>query len=249
MNKWFSWTLILWLGLTFSAFGTTPSRPKIRYSVENQTNQSVSTILQLESADSSFSKADTTEVKDNLAGDFVGYAHDRYQFGRYIKLLIQTNERQYVTPVFLYEGRCAAYTIELTERGVTVSASSFYAIRRQIIAWYIVFMVTFSIRGGALLLIASPHVKNLLLPFVGLNTALVVLFELASSRSTAVLEWNFLYSTALVLSLVEGVTYYALSREGRRSSRLLFGIVLGSLLWVFPGYLLILFGRFIFAGC
>ena len=247
MGKWLSSVGLVFIWAIGSWSCTTPSKPVVHYTITNHTNQHITSITQLESTDSSFTNTDSTLIRSTGGNQYIGVPGNKDWFKPCIKLLIQTNTRQYSSSVLLYPDRCTAYVVNLTNVGLSVEKSNFYRIRRQVINWYIVFLVTFFIRGGALLLLASQYARNLLLPFTVLNTALVVLFKITSEQPIIAPEWRFFCYASIPLS--EFVIYYGVNPEGRRSSRLLLGIALGSGLWIFPGYLLILFGRFIFAGC
>lgn len=247
MIKYLLLSIVLLAPTVSAVFATTVSPPSIRYTISNHTGQRIYSVVQLESADQSFTKPDTVESTNRFDGDFLQIYKKQDQFKPYLKLVIQTNAQRYSTPVFLYKDRCTAYAIDITAEGLSVKESNFYRIRGQVIEWYIVFMITFSIRGGALLIFASRYVRTLWFPFIILNTGLVVLFQLISTQSIVGVEWRFLLYA--LIPLLEFISYYSLSHDSRNAARLLSGIVVGGMLWVFPGYLLILFSRFLFAGC
>lgn len=240
MNRLLAWMVVL---LTTTAF--TPARPRIRYSIENQTNQSISTVLQLESADRSFLQVDTTEVRDDLMGEFVSYAHNRSAFKPYIKLLIQTNERQYSTPVFLYEGRCAAYTIRLSERNVSVRGTIYYQLRSQVVRGLIVILIVFVLKGVPFALIVQPT-KIVYAAFWVVNGALAVAllffppWLLPTFTSVAYL--------LLASFIVESLIYYRFSSSAQQRNQLIAASLAGNLLCL-PGQLISLIAQALFGGC
>lgn len=250
MRKVAGWVIALLpdlLGLALTASGFTPPPARIRYTIDNRTNQAVSTILQLESADSSFIAADTTEVKDDLSGNYVGLPHQHHRFNRYIKLLIQTNKRQYSSPIFTYTGRCTAYTLELTENAVIVEESLYYRLRSQVVQFLIVFLITIAIKGVPFYFAARQAPRAIYGAFLLCNTgaavALLVVGHLFPTRLA-------LYLCALALTFaLELLSYYRLSSTAPQRSKLITASLIGWLLAIFPGLLFVALLLLFYGGC
>ena len=242
MNRLFG-LIAIWL--IISAF--TPARPRIRYSVNNQTTQSISSIVQLESNDSSFAEADTTEVTDDLPGGFVGHCYNRNRYKTYIKLLIQTNTGRYNTPSFAYKDRCTAYTIEFTERDVSVRETTYYQYRSQVVQFLIIFLITLVIKGIPFLLNDRPAIKAVFVPFLVWNSVLILSLLFLMGGSFARLS-SYIYVLATIL-ILELISYYWLSPTRQQRNKLLTAALLGSLLWIGGGIPMILLFYLFFGGC
>ena len=242
MNRLFG-LIAIWL--ITSAF--TPARPRIRYLIDNQTTQSISTIVQLESNDSSFAEVDTTEVTDDLSGGFVGHCHNRNRFKPYIKLLIQTNTGRYSTPSFAYKDRCTAYTIEFTERDILIRETKYYRLRSQVVQFLIVLIITFVTKGLPFISVARNSDKAVFVAFFVFNSVLILSLLFLMGGSFAPLS-SYIYVLAMTLTL-ELISYYWLSSTTRQRNRLLTGALLGSLLWIGGGIPMILLFYLFFGGC
>lgn len=241
--KRLSGLIALWL--ITSAF--TPARPRIRYSIDNQTAQSISTIVQLESDDSSFAKADTTEVHDDFSGGFVGHSYNHSRFKSHIKLLIQTNKGQYSTPSFAYKDRCTAYTVEFIEQTISVRDDAYYRLRSQVFPFLLIFLITFTIKGIPFVLNDRLSIKAVLVPFIVLNCALAISFLFLVQGGFPNLS-SLIYALATTF-ILELVSYYWLSSTTRQRNQLVTAALLGSLLWIGAGLPTALLFYFLFGGC
>lgn len=242
MNRVFG-LIAIWL--MTSAF--TPARPRIRYSVDNQTTQSIITIVQLESNDSSFAEADTTEVTDDLSGGFVGHCYNRNRFKPYIKLLIQTNTGRYSTPSFAYKDRCTAYTIDFSDRTISVRETTYYRLRSQVVRFLIVLLITVVIKGIPFILNDRLSIKAVFVPFLVWNGVLMLSLLFLMEGGFARLS-SYIYVLAVVLTL-ELVSYYWISPTRPQRKKLLTAAALGSLLWIGGGLPITLLLYLFFGGC
>lgn len=254
----FRWALLsAWfVGLALSdALCTTVPNPSIRYTINNQTNQRIITFVQIESDDAAFSKTDTVNVASGFQQGSLTIQSPRSTLKPYQRLIIQTNQRSYQTPTLNYDSRCAAYSIQLTKAGLSIQDDYSFRLRRWTIQLIIVVLLTFLIKGMPLLLVAAPYYKRVYLPFLALNTLFIVCilsllnFSFGRPVQAGPMELKFFNYTLLLISILECVWYYNLVKELRSRIRLTVGVVIGSLLWVFPGFLLTVFALFLFAQC
>lgn len=248
---------ILLLALS-TGFGTSVPKPSLHYTITNQTSQRIITFIQIESDDPAFSKTDTVNRvaanEQNQSGP-VAIQSPHSTLKAYQRLIIQTDQRYYQTPTLLVDDRCKAFSVQITQTGLTVQTDYSLIIRRWVIQLLIVSVHTVLIKGVPLLLLAAPYVKRVYLPFLTINAlfmvAILTLLNVSFGRPVQAgpMEIKFFKYTLLAISLLEAIWYYQLSPERGSRIRLMMGILAGSLLWVFPGFLITVFALFLVAHC
>ena len=249
LSAWF-------IGLSLSdALCTTVPNPSIRYTINNQTDQRIIAFVQIESDDAAFSKMDTVNVVSGFQEGLLTIQSQRSTLKPYQRLIIQTNQRYYQTPTLDYDSRCAAYFIQVTKAGLSIQDDYSFRFRHWAIQIAIVVLLTLIIKGLPLLLIAAPYYRRVYLPFFTLNALFIVCilsllnFSFGRPVQAGPMESKFFNYTLLLISILECIWYYKLVGEPRSRIRLTVGVVIGSLLWVFPGFLLTVFALFLFARC
>ena len=229
--------------------------PSIRYTINNQTDQRIIAFIQVESDNAAFLQIDTVNVVSGLQEGLLVIQSQHGTLKPYQRLIIQTNQRYYQTPTLNYSDRCAAYSIQITKAGLSVQNDYSFQLRRWAIEVSIVILFTFLIKGIPLLLVAAPYYKRVYLPFFSLNALLVICivsllnFSFGRPVQAGPMDLKFFNYTLLATSLSECIWYYRLVEELRSRIRLLIGVVIGSLLWVFPGFLITVFALYLFAHC
>lgn len=241
--------LLVWLAAIplSNALCTTVPNSSIRYTIDNQTNQQITTFIQVESDDATFSKIDTVDVVLRFREGLLVVQSQHSTLKPYQRLIIQTNQRQYQTPTLAYDDRCAAYSIQLTKAGLSVQNDYSFRLRRWAIEIGILVLFTCLIRGLPVLLVAAPYFRRVYLPFFILNVCLVICilsllnFSFGRPVQAGPMDSKFFNYTLLATSLSECIWYYQLEKELRGRIRLTIGVIIGSLLWFFPGFLITLF--------
>lgn len=244
---------IVSFGLSVSTvFATTVGPASIRYTISNHTGQRIRTVIQLESADHLFTQADTVCIVNDVEEGFLQlFRRQNDPFKPYIKLLIRTSNGTYSTPALAYRDRCTAYTINLTGNRLFVEESNFYRYRRQVISVFIMFLFLFSAKGIPLILFAARYIKAIYVPFLLINSLLVIALLILPANPTLLLHSSpvpSMYALGMAF-LLESTCYYWLSQENRQKSQLIAASILGTILWLIPYQLMALLFQFLFAGC
>ena len=238
-----------------NALCTTVPNPSIRYTISNQTNQRVTVFIEIESDDPAFSTRDTVRVMTGLQEGLLVVQSPRSTLKPYQRLIILTDQQQYQTLTLAFDDICTAYSIQITPTGLSVREDYSFRLRRWAIEILIVCLFTFAIKGIPLLLVAAPHINKVYVPFTILNGIFIVCFLVLRHYSfgrpvqAGPIEIKVYYSVLLSITLLECFWYYNLVSKARVRTRLVVGTILGSLLWVFPGFLLTVFALFLFAHC
>ena len=250
--RWSSWLLGLWGANTY---GTTVPNPSVRYTISNQTDETITALIQVESDNPRFTTLDTVGVIVNFREGLALIQSPHHTLKPYQKLIIQTNRQYYQTAPLAFDDRCGAYTIQITPSGLSIQADYSFILRRWVIEILIVVLFTLVIKGLPLLLITASGFTYICKPFFVLNglfsLCLLVLLNFSFGRPVQAgpIELKYTYLTLGLISLLECWWYYQSAQPGQSRIRVLAGTVLGSLIWAFPGYLITVFARFLFAHC
>lgn len=255
MLKWIG--LVVWMlsMSVVSSYATTVPNPSVRYTISNQTDQKITALIQVESDNQRFSTIDTVGIIANFHQGLALIQSRHPTLKPYQKLIIQTNRQQYQTSPLAFDDRCAAYTIQITEAGLSIRDDYSFILRRWVIEILIVVLFTIVIKGTPLLLATASQFKRIHKPFFALNGlfsfCLLVLHNFSFGRPVQAgpIELRYIYLTLLMISLLECWWYYQSIKPLQSRIRMLVGTVVGSLLWAFPGYLITIFALYLFAHC
>lgn len=237
------------------AFCTTVPNPSIRYTISNQTKQRVTNFIQIESDDTTFLITDTVRIVPGLQEGLLTVQSQHDSFKPYQRLIIQTDQQQYQTPALALDGNCTAYSIQITRTGLLIQEDYSFRLRRWAIEIIIVCLFTFAIKGIPLLLTAIPYISKVYVPFTVLNGIFIICFLVLGHYSfgrpvqAGPIEPKVYYLVLLAITVAECFWYYNLEIKSKARTRLLAGAVLGSLFWIFPGFLMTVFALFLFAHC
>ena len=211
--------------------------------------------MQIESDDANLLTADTLPVASDLQEGLLTIQRQHRSFKPYQRLIIQTDQQQYQTPILVFADDCTAYSIQITRTGLLVLDDYSFRLRRWAIEIIIVCLFTFAIKGIPLLLMATPHVSQVYLPFTILNGIFVICFLVLNHFSfgrpvqAGPIEPKIYYLVLLAITVAECFWYYNLEIKSKARTRLVAGAILSSLFWVFPGFIMIILFLFLFAGC
>ncbi len=227
---------------------------KMHYEIANRTEGRVLSVVVVQSEQSDFSNADTMTSTGGFMRGVIQEGRPNSRFKTYQKIIVQTDQRTFDTGTLMHGAKCAAYYLELTPAGVEVSRMYSFEIRRWLRVLLSTFLLTYLIKGLPLLLIAGRFFKRIYKGFLLLNGAFAgcFLFSLASSfggppGESVERSITFIYAALLLIAALE--IYWYNQRLPQYPVRFTVGIIVGSLLLAFPGYLVMLFGLFIFGGC
>jgi hypothetical protein len=211
--------------------------------------------IQIESDNAAFSTIDTVRVMTGLQEGLLTVQSQHDTLKPYQRLIIQTDRQRYQTPTLAFDNICTAYSIQIRQTGLSIQEDYSFRLRRWAIEIIVVCILTFAIKGSLLFLVAAPHIVKIYIPFIIANGTFVIFFlilhylRLDRPVRFGTVEMKFYYLTLLSTTLLECVWYYNLVTKSQGRIRIIAGTILGSLFWVFPGFLLILFTLFLFAHC
>lgn len=240
--------------VTANSLATTTPPPKIHFTIKNNTEGRILSLLALQSDDSTFSTFDTlATVGGFVQGTIIGGGPNS-QFKAYQKIIIQTDQRTFNTGPLINGGRCSAFSLELKPKGLEVSSIYYYKIMKGLRFFLVVFLFTYLIKGFPLLLITGRHFKYFYKDFLLLNGIFAFCFLISLNMpfggnfdKSFERSNMFIYGVLLLIAALE--TYRYIEQVPESPKRIMFAIIVSSLLWAFPGYLVTLLGTYIFSGC
>ncbi len=235
-------------------FAFTPAAAKIHFTVANHTDGRVLSLLVFQSDDADFATFDTLQTVGQFSQGIISAGGPNRDFKAYQKIIIQTNRRTFDTGALAYGGRCSAFSLTLNAEGVKVSRDYSHKIMKWIRLFLVVSLLTYFIKGFPLLLIVGYRFKRFYKDFLLLNGIFALSFFIPIIVPLGVDHGEgfdrlgmFIYAMLLLVAAFETCRYTEQVPESPK--RMTFAIIVSSLLWAFPGYILVLFGIFLFGGC
>ncbi|GHB58953.1 hypothetical protein [Persicitalea jodogahamensis] len=232
----------------------TPAIAKIHFTIANRTDGRILSLLVLQSDDSSFATFDTLRTIGEFSRGMIMAGGPNSMFKAYQKIIIQTDYREFDTGPLSYGGRCSAFSLVMSPEDLKVSRDYSYKIMRWIRLLLVIFLFTYIIKGLPLLLIVRRRFGRIYKDFLILNGIFAICFlvslnfSFGGSHGEGIERSSmFIYAILLLTAALE--TYRYSEQVSESSKRLIIAIVVSNLLWAFPGYLVTLFGVFIFSGC
>lgn len=231
----------------------TPAAAKIHFSITNHTDGRVLSLLVLQSDNAAFATFDTLSTAGEFLRGTISAGGPNRDFKAYQKIIIQTDQRTFDTGALIYGGRCSAFSLTLGREDVKVSRDYSYKVMKWFRLILVVFLLTCLIKGLPLLLIVGHRFKRFYKDFLLLNgvfaVSFLISFIIPFGNHGESIERSSMFIFAMLLLIAAIETYRYTEQVPESTRRVVVAVIVSNLLWAFPGYIIVLFGTFIFGGC